>query len=244
MTHDPDQEHTAGADWEVVTGPGGAERESGQGAALRGLWRRQSFRARAVTAAATVAVLALGGSVAYAATSGNSGNSAGSGAEAVPAAAGSASPSPGDRGDRHGRGPRFGLGVGGVHGEATVRDHDTGDWVVRVWQRGTVEKADGDQVTVKSEDGASWTWTVGSDTKVFGDGTDGTSGSGALKKGEKAYLVGTRSDDGTRTATHVLSGTWEKEKKHHGDGRHKFPGHGPRDWRDPSPSPSGSGTTT
>jgi len=72
--HEPDQEHTARGerpdgrfettpDMEVMTGPGGPDREPGR-------WR--SRRARAVAAAATVAVLALGGTVAYAATSGGS----------------------------------------------------------------------------------------------------------------------------------------------------------------------------
>jgi hypothetical protein len=138
----------------------------------------------------------------------------------------------------------FGLGGDAVHGEATVKDRDTGEWVVRVWQRGTVEKVDGDQVTVKSEDGASWTWTVSSDTRVFGDGTPDT-GADALKKGETAYLAGTRSDDGTRTATHAVSGTWT-DKRRDDDWRGKLPGHGPRDWRGPDPAagPPDSGTTT
>lgn len=252
MTHDPDQRNTsgsepperpseatpaaqAGADWEVIAGPGDRSARVG----LRELWQRRSVRARTVAAAATVVVLAVGG-VAYAASSGGPGGSAGG---AVPAASGSASPSPGGPGDRHGGGMWFGLGGDAVHGEATVKDRDTGKWVVRVWQRGTVEKVAGDQVTVKSEDGASWTWTVPSDTRVFGDGTAG-SGSGALKKGETAYLVGTRSDDGTRSATHVLSGTWEG--KGPGDRHGGFPGHGPRDQRGPaaSASPSDSGATT
>ncbi|MCX4878683.1 hypothetical protein [Streptomyces sp. NBC_00847] len=226
MTHESD-------DWEVMTGPGGADHEPG-------LWRRRSRRSRAVIAATTVAVLALGGTVAYAATSGGSGRSG------TPSASGSASPSPDGPGVRHGGGHRFGFGVGGmgVHGEATVKDQDTGKWIVRIWQRGTVEKADGDQVTVKSDDGAVWTWTVNSGTTVFRDGTKG-SGAGDLKKGETAVVVGTRSDDGTRTATRAISGTWDDRGP--GGGRHdRFPGPGNRDWRDhaPSPSPSGSGATT
>lgn len=235
MTHESD-------DWEVMTGPGGAEHEPGP--AWDRVWRRRSGRARTVIAATTVAVLALGGTVAYAATSG------GAGQGATPSASGSASPSPDGPGDRHGGGRWFGFGGMGVHGEATVKDQDTGKWVVRVWQRGTVEKAGGDQVTVKSEDGAEWTWTVNSDATVLHDGTKG-SGTGDLKKGETAFLVGTRSDDGTRTATRVLAGTWDDKgpgdrKGPDGDGRGKFPGHGPRDWRLPSPSasPSGSGATT
>ena len=239
--HEPDQEPTAGgerpegpfettADMEVMTGPGGPDREPGR-------WR--SRRARAVAAAATAAVLALGGTVAYAATSG------GSGQGATPSASGTASPSPDRPGGRHGVGPWFGFGFGGmgVHGETTVKDQDTGKWVVRIWQRGTIEKIDGDQVTLKSDDGARWTWTVNSDTTVFHDGTKG-SGAGDLKKGETTLLAGTRSDDGTRTATRAISGTFDR--KGPGDRHDRFPGPGHRDWRNhaPSPSPSGSGATT
>ncbi|MFG2788207.1 hypothetical protein [Streptomyces sp. NPDC048419] len=228
--HEPDQEPTA--DMEVMTGPGGADREPG---------RRRSRRARAVTAAATVVVLALGGTVAYAATSG------GSGQGATPSASGSASPSPGGPRDRHGGGRWFGAGGMGVHGEATVKDQETGKWITRTWQRGTVEKIDGDQVTVKSEDGASWTWTVNSGTTVLRDGTK-ASGAGALKKDDTAFLIGTRADNGTRTATHALEGTWGNrgpgDKGGPGDGHGKFPGH--RNWRMPAPStsPSDNGATT
>ncbi|MER5935980.1 hypothetical protein ABT121_01505 [Streptomyces sp. NPDC001928] len=252
MTHDPDHEHQvggepAGTDFEVLTGPGGPEREQPRGAALRGLWQRRSGRARAVTAAATVAALALGGTVAYAATS------SGSGEGPSPAASGPASPSPGAPGERHGPGRWFGLGGAGVHGESTVKDPDSDEWVVRIWQRGTVEKVDGNQVTVKSEDGAEWTWTVGSDTTVRHDGDKG-SAAGDLKKGDDIFLVGTRSDDDTRTAARVLAGNWEEWKREKGeerdggpgDWRGKFPG--PRHWdrpgSGPSESQSHSGATT
>lgn len=242
MTHDPDQERDAGrepadTEFEVLTGPGGPEREHPRAAAVRGRWQRQSVRARAVTAAATVAVLGLGGTVAYAATSSASGDGS------SPSASGPASASPEKPGGRHGPGMGFGLGRGGVHGEATVKDRDTGEWVVRIWQRGTVEKVDGDQVTVKSEDGAEWTWTVGSDATVRHDG-EKSSGTGGLKKGVTAFLAGTRSDDDTRTASRVLSGTWEEWKKDRGheEGRDKF--RGPRHWEgrgsEPSESPSRS----
>jgi hypothetical protein len=214
---------------EVLTGPGGAERDR---PGIDRLWRQRSRRARAVIAAATVGVLALGGTVAYAATSG------GSSSEALPAAAGSpsGSPSPGGPGFRHGGG--FGLGGAAVHGEATVKDNATGKWVVRIWQRGTVTKVDGDQVTVKSDDGTSWTWTVGSDVTA--------QGSGALKKGDTASLTGTRSDSGTRTADRAFTGTFDR--KGPGDGRGGPDGRGPwgRGDHSPSsaPSPSGSGATT
>jgi hypothetical protein len=250
VTHEPDQERIPGgepaaSESEVLTGPGGPERERTPGTALRGLWRRQSVRARTVTTAATIAVLALGGTVAYAATSSGSDNAA------SPSASGSASPSPHGPGGRHGHGMWFGLGGDAVHGEATVKDPDTGDWVVRIWQRGTIEKVDGTQVTVKSEDGARWTWTVTSDTTVLHDGDKG-SGAGDLKKGEAAVLSGTRSDNGTRTAVRAFSGDFkDRENGKHGDDRDPggwrggFGGHGPRDRHGPTPSttPSGNGAT-
>lgn len=198
-------------------------------------------------AAATVGVLALGGTVAYAATSGSSGS------EALPAAAGSpsGSPSPGGPGFRHGGGGGFGLGGAAVHGEATVKDKATGKWVVRIWQRGTVTKVDGDQVTVKSDDGTSWTWTVSSDATA--------KGADALKKGDTASLTGTRSDNGTRTADRAFTGTFDR--KGPGDRPSGFPGGGHGPWGrgdrgpsavpspsdgapSPAPSPSGSGATT
>ncbi|WP_406130503.1 hypothetical protein [Streptomyces sp. NBC_00989] len=241
MTHDP--EHDAGdnaatppmpdhaPEWEVLTGPGGAERDRG----IDRLWRQRSRRSRAVIAVATVAVLALGGTVAYAATSGSSGS------DAVPAAAGSPSgtPSPGGPGFRHGGGGGFGLGGAAVHGEATVKDNATGKWVVRIWQRGTVTKVDGDQVTVKSDDGTSWTWTVGSDATAKG---------AALKKGDTASLTGTRSDTDTRTADRAFTGTFDH--KGPSDGRGGPGDRGPGPWGrgngGPSavPSPSGSDATT
>ncbi|NNN29730.1 hypothetical protein HLK59_05030 [Streptomyces sp. S3(2020)] len=225
MTHDPDQEATPP---EILVGPG-------EHTALRDRWRRRSVRARAVTAAAAVAALTLGGTVvAYAATS------SGSDGGATPAASGSPSASPHAPGERHGPGWRFGVGVGGdaAHGEATVKDRDTGEWVVRVWQRGTVEKVDGDQVTVKSEDGARWTWTVNADTTVLREGAKG-SGADDLKQDETVQVAGTRSDGGTRTASHVLAGTWERKGPE--NWRDRLPGHGHREW--PKPDPTKSGTT-
>ncbi len=115
-----------------------------------------------------------------------------------------------------------------MHGESTVRDGDGDDWIVRVWQRGTVQEVDGEQVTVRSEDGAEWTWTVDDDTRVHEKGD-----SDGLKEGDEVYLAGTRSDGGERTADHVLAGTWEKREP--GERRDELP------WRDgedgPRPAP-------
>lgn len=235
------QEQEQPEEVEVLSGPGGEEREPGS---LRTRWQRRSVRGRAVIAATTVAVLALGGTVAYAATSGGS-------SDGSPSASPSASsPSKGPD-DGHGRGgQRFGFGFGlgdAAHGEATVKDQDTGKWIVRVWQRGTVEKVDGDRATVKSEDGTSWTWTVGSDATVRTDGDSG-SGASALKKGDTVVVAGSRSDD-TYTATRVVSGDltdFRGRGPDDDDRRGGFPGHGPwnRGDGDGSPGPTGSGAAT
>ncbi|POX47397.1 hypothetical protein C3489_29775 [Streptomyces sp. Ru71] len=188
--------------------------------------RRWPVRRRTVIAATAVAVLALGGTVAYAASSG--------GSPTPPGTSASSSPSPGGPDGRHERGgPGFGFGAA-VHGEATVKDPDTGRWVVRIWQRGTVQKVSGDQVTVRSEDGASWTWTVGSDALVRG---------GTPKQGDTVVLIGTL-DHGKRTALRALTGDFdERGPDHWRDGfRH-------HDWNDdrddsPTPTPSGDGAST
>ncbi|MCK1820551.1 hypothetical protein MTQ10_13255 [Streptomyces sp. XM83C] len=207
MMHDPERENGTGP-WdgsrpEVLGGPG--EERPGRRPPAQ-MWRRGSRRGRAVVAATTVAVLAVGGTAAYAATSDGSG---------TPSATASSSSSPDtDRKHDH-RDGRFGRGGPGVHGEATVKDPDSGDWVVRTWQRGTVEKVDGDQVTVRSDDDTSWTWTVdedsavhrftGSDPDSDDDASDG-SGPGSLQKDDKVVVVGTRTGDDTRTASHVIAG--------------------------------------
>ncbi|WP_432156725.1 MULTISPECIES: hypothetical protein [unclassified Streptomyces] len=217
MTQEPDRERT---DKDEHTGK---DRRTARGG--------RSVRGRAVVAGTTVAVLALGGTVAYAATSGAERSGGGS-----PAPTAS---SPG-HGRGHGHGPAFGLG-GAVHGEATVKDRDSGEWIVRVWQRGTVEKVDGDRVTVRSEDGASWTWTVGSGTPVLRDGGKST-GAGALEKDESVRVAGTRTGD-TRTAERVVSGPFGDTPRD-GDG-HGGPGHrwgnGHR-WGDDGPEASGEAT--
>ncbi|MBW8794472.1 MAG: hypothetical protein JF597_12985 [Streptomyces sp.] len=250
MTHEPEREdrrgvggaepsippmpdrppQAAAAEWgapsEVLSGPG-PDREPG--APLRGLWRRQSLRVRAVTVALVAGALALGGTVAFAAGSGGGGSTASPAASGAP----TAPSAPDGRGPGHGW---FGTGGMGVHGEATVKDPDTGTYVVRVWQRGTVERVDGGQVTVKSDDGTSWTWTVGSDVKVRGD-------SDALKKSATAFLIGTRGSDGKPTASAAFSGDFPGLGRggvmHHHGGPWQRP-----DTRSPSPSPSGSGAGT
>ena len=93
-----------------------------------------------------------------------------------------------------------------AHGEATVKDPDSGQWIVKVWQRGTVQGTAGGTVTVKSADGSSWTWHTGSDTMVFKDGAR-SSGTAGIADGETVFLAGTRAADGSNTAERILIGT-------------------------------------
>ncbi|MFF8971932.1 hypothetical protein [Streptomyces sp. NPDC014995] len=95
-------------------------------------------------------------------------------------------------------------------------------------------------MTVRSEDGTSWTRTVDDGTTVLTDGGSGL-GADAGKKRDTVYVAGSRSGD-ARTATRVLSGTFDDKAP--GDRRFGFPGHGERDRGDRSPAPSGSGATT
>ncbi|AVV46393.1 hypothetical protein C6376_38630 [Streptomyces sp. P3] len=212
---------------EVLSGQADADEHNHSG--LSTPWRRRSPRARAVIAATGVAVLALSGTVAYAAASGDSGG---------PPSASPHSSSQGP-GERHGHGGRwFGSGGDAAHGEATVKDPDTGDWVVRVWQRGTVQKADADRITVRSEDGASWTWKLGPGATASPHGSPGAA---APKTGDTVSVVGSRSGD-AYTADRVLSGS---PGEHRRDDRHGgFPGHGPwgRGGDDRSPGPVDRGT--
>lgn len=213
---------------EVLSGPAGADERHRFG--LRTPWRRRSPRGRAMIAATTVAVLALGGTVAYAAASDGPGS--------PPSGSPSAS-SPHGPSEQHGHGgPRFGGDA--AHGEATVKDPDTGAWVVHAWQRGTVQKADEDRITVRSEDGATWTWKLGPDATVS---PRGSSGAVAPKKGDTVSVVGTRSGD-AYTADRVLSGS---PGEHRRDDRHGgFPGHGPwgRGGDDRSPGRTDGGAAT
>ncbi|MER6536156.1 hypothetical protein ABT215_20570 [Streptomyces sp900105755] len=249
MTHEPEQENrrdvdgteppippmpdhppqAAAPEWgappDVLSGP---RQDREPGAPLRDRWRRQSFRVRAVTVALVAGALALGGTVAFAAGSGG-------GPAVSPAVSGASSaPSAPD-----GRGPGHGCGMGGmgVHGEATVKDPHTGKYVVRIWQRGTVENVDGDQVTVQSDDGTAWTWTVGSNVKVRGD-------SDTLKKDAKAFLVGTHGADGRRTASGAFSGDFAGMGPRGGMHDHGGPWHHRPGDRTPSPNASGNGATT
>ncbi|MGI5324896.1 DUF5666 domain-containing protein [Actinomadura nitritigenes] len=85
--------------------------------------------------------------------------------------------------------------VRGVHGEATVRTKD--GFRLADWQRGTITGVSGTTLTVRSADGATWTWTTNGDTRVRKDG--GKSTLSALASGAQVFVLGERSGD-TRTA--------------------------------------------
>ncbi|MFF4651735.1 hypothetical protein [Streptomyces sp. NPDC001380] len=176
---------------------------------------RRPPRRHATAAAVTAAVLAAGGTVAYAVATDD--GSSGSAPAAAPAAApldgmpsaGPAGPAQADPGQSAPpssgpqTAPEEGLPLHGgaaVHGEATVRDPGTGRWTVRVWQRGTVASSSGASFTVRSADGAVWTWRTGPDTAT----RDGNGGR-APARGSAVLVSGTRGADGTDTAALVLA---------------------------------------
>jgi hypothetical protein len=90
-----------------------------------------------------------------------------------------------------------------------------GDWVVNTKKSGTVTvvEARGEvtavsptALTIKSADGVTTTFTVNSDTKVRVRGSGQAGSISAVKAGDQAAAVGTKSGD-TTTARVVLAGT-------------------------------------
>ncbi|MCP2337856.1 DUF5666 domain-containing protein [Actinomadura rupiterrae] len=100
--------------------------------------------------------------------------------------------------DGHKRHGRF-AGVRGVHGEATVKAKDNTFKLVD-WQRGQVTGKTGTTLTVKSADGAVWTWTVDAKTRVRKDRAK--SAFGNVANGDQVAVFGTRAGD-TRTAVAI-----------------------------------------
>ncbi|TYK50437.1 DUF5666 domain-containing protein [Actinomadura decatromicini] len=97
---------------------------------------------------------------------------------------------------RWGRGGfRGGGGLGGVHGEATVRRKD--GFHLAVWQRGKITAVSGTTLTVRSDDGVSWTWTTNDKTFVRKNGDKAELKS--LANGDQVMVAGERSGE-TRTA--------------------------------------------
>jgi hypothetical protein len=87
------------------------------------------------------------------------------------------------------------------HGELTVHTK-TGDKVVDV-QRGTVTAAAATSVTVKSTDGVSTTYTLGSTTKVHKDKKAATVGDIAVNDRVRLEATKTATTDTTATVTRI-----------------------------------------
>ncbi|WP_433465830.1 hypothetical protein [Spirillospora sp. CA-128828] len=120
---------------------------------------------------------------------------------AVPASAANPTPSPSrtahaGKGDP-GRGHPFrrARALRGVHGEATVRRKD--GFHLATWQRGKITAVSSTGLTVRSDDGVSWTWTAGDKTRVRKNGEK--SAIKALANGDQVLVAGERSGT-TRTA--------------------------------------------
>ena len=84
-----------------------------------------------------------------------------------------------------------------------------GAFVVLDTQRGTVTGNNGTQLTVKSADGFTATYTVGSSTVIRKDGAKATVGD--LKVGDTVGVVGVKSGD-TVTARAVRDGVPERQE--------------------------------
>ncbi|MEZ0093813.1 DUF5666 domain-containing protein [Streptacidiphilus sp. EB129] len=146
--------------------------------------RTLPLRRRGIAVASLVLAggVAVGGATAYAA----------SGTTATPSASPSATAAH-QAAHRHLRTPR------GIHGQATVKNGVTGQYVTREWQRGQVTSVSGATLTVKSADGTSWTWTTDSSTKVTRDGKK--INESVLANGDTVEVLGKQSgtaNDATR----------------------------------------------
>ncbi|MFC4912527.1 DUF5666 domain-containing protein [Actinomadura gamaensis] len=153
------------------------------------------MRANKKTMAAGIAAAALLGTGLYAAVPAFAANPS-------PSASPSSRPSEPGKGhhgrDGHGHRGRF-AGIRGVHGEATVKAKDNTFKLVD-WQRGQVTGKTGTTLTVKSADGAVWTWTIDAKTRVRKDRAK--SNLGAVANGDQVAVFGTRNGD-TRTAVAI-----------------------------------------
>lgn len=115
-------------------------------------------------AAATVAALLTGGAALLS-----------SGAGAVPASGTSSTASAQTSGARTNGAQTYGAQAPrrraprGIHGQATLRLRD-GTFADRAWQRGSIAAKTENTITVRSADGATWTWAVADGTRFRRDG--------------------------------------------------------------------------
>lgn len=97
--------------------------------------------------------------------------------------------------------PRFDLGQPSqmLYGESVGND-DKGTIETHDYQNGQVTAVSGTSMTVRSSDGTSWTWTLGSGTTVRTK--DETASASDIKTGDKVIVSGLRSGS-TRNASLV-----------------------------------------
>jgi hypothetical protein len=88
-----------------------------------------------------------------------------------------------------------------LHGERVVKDKD-GKIITVDGQRGSVTAASGTSLTVKSDDGTTWTWAITKDTKVRGASLK-VEPATSIKVGDTVAVGGQRTGD-TRTARAVI----------------------------------------
>jgi uncharacterized protein (UPF0333 family) len=145
-----------------------------------------SLRRRGTVVGAVVltGVLAAGGATAYAASG------------STPSSTSSSSPA--KKATKRHRLERR-LARRSLHGQVTVKNGKSGQYVTWEWQRGQVTAASGTSLTVRSTDGTSWTWTATPQAKVTRDGKK--IAESALKSGDTVLVEGRQSgsvNDATR----------------------------------------------
>lgn len=86
------------------------------------------------------------------------------------------------------------------HGEAVIEDPGTGDSVIDTFQRGKVTAVSSTSMTVRSDDGTTWTWNLTQDTQVRAAAGDADVSD--LETGDEVLVDGVRDGD-TRTAQYV-----------------------------------------
>ena len=86
-----------------------------------------------------------------------------------------------------------------MHGQITVASKKGPKTIA--FERGTVQSVSGDALIVKAADGVTWTWQVGSDTRIFL--ARHRAGAGVLAAGQRVAVVGLVTG-GTDQARRVL----------------------------------------
>lgn len=102
-------------------------------------------------------------------------------------------------GRMHAREARLRLLHRSMHGQVTI-DSKNGPETI-AFERGTVQSVSGNSVAIKAADGVTWTWQVGSDTRVYRDWRK--VGAGTLAGGQQVAVMGLVTG-GTNQARGVL----------------------------------------